>query len=584
MENKTGGALQILNTVPQDELVMMTEYLGLLGFGEKGTWQVLVKYHGDIENVARKEGGVAQLINDQFATLTIPPERIENLINYTEVEYIQVPKQLSYTMDTSMPASCITSVQNNAPYRLKGKGVLLGIIDSGINYYHPDFRNKDGTTRIASLWDQTIPGNPPEGFLQGSEYTREQINNALASPSKSQGLEIVPSTDDIGHGTHVAGIAGGNGRASNGKYTGAAPEAEFLIVKLGQPDYEGFVRDIEVMLGVKYVIEKARSLGKPVVINLSLGTNTGPHDGKSILEQYLDDAATIWKNNIMVGTGNEGVARSHTKGRVEEGEIAARQFQVGDNSFYYTLSLWHQPIDRMSVRITSPTGEKTPLIAYAEGPVTFKLGDTKVYTTFSGPSPLSGDIEFALLLTPSGTTPINSGIWTIEIQGEDIVNGNFDIWETISARQQADSYFLTPTAEGTLTTPSTASGIIGVSAYNNATNQIAPFSGRGYPRDEYTIKPDLAAPGVSIMSTSHTTSNYRSLSGTSMATPHVTGGAALLMEWGIARGNNPFLYGENLRTYLIRGAKREASMDYPNPLWGYGKLCIEESLNLLLEQ
>lgn len=584
MENKTDATLQLLSELPSETIAASPEYLALLGFSQNSSWQVVVKYNGDIEGVARNEGGVAQRLNDQFAVLAITPERIRNLINYTEVEYVEAPKRLVYNIDRSMRASCITPVQNDPPYRLRGEGVLLAIIDSGINYFHPDFRNPDGTTRITSIWDQTIIGRPPEGFFQGTEYTREEINEALEAQNRLEGLLIVPSQDTNGHGTHVAGIAGGNGRASNGRYVGAAPQAEFIIVKLGQPDFEGFVRNIELMLAVKYVLERARALGKPVAINISIGTNQGPHDGSSLLELYLDDAATVWKNNIVVGTGNEGISRSHTTGIVTENSTTSFEFHIGGSNFSYSLSLWQNPIDRLAVEVVSPSGERTPLIVYAQGPVNFILGNTRVYATFSGPTPMSGNIEFALTLVPMQGSSITSGPWSLVVHGQEIVSGQFDVWGTISEQQEANNYFLAPVAEGSLTTPATAQSVIAVAAYNSVTGQIAPFSGRGYARNEFRIKPDLAAPGVDITSASHTTSGYRTLSGTSMATPHVTGGCALLMEWGIVQGNNPFLYGENLRTYLIRGAIRESNRPYPNEVWGYGELCILNSLDLLRRQ
>lgn len=583
MQNKTDAALEILSIVPQNEREQIEIDLGLLGFEQKGTWEVLVKYNGDIEAVARKVGGVAQIISNQFAVLTVPPERIQELINFTEVEYMEVPKRLFYNINESMLASCITPVQNEPPYRLKGSGTLLGIIDSGINYAHPDFRNEDGSTRINFIWDQSITGSPPTGYLTGTEYTREQINEALKEPTKMQQLEIVPTGDRVGHGTHVAGIAGGNGRGSGGRIIGAAPEAEFIIVKLGQPDFEGFVRNIEIMLGVRYVIEKAISLGKPVAINISIGTNAGPHDSNALLEQYLDNAATLWKNNIVVGTGNEANARNHTSGKVEQGGTASFEFQIGENTTYFPLSVWQNPIDQLGFEIIDPAGRRTPLIVYAQGPVQYGLGGAKVYAAFSGPSPLSGDIEFAVFLVPVSSS-ITSGVWQVVVHGQSVVDGSFNVWGTTTEEGATTNFFLAPTVETTLTTPSTARLVVSVGAYNHVTGQIAPFSGRGFGRDNSVIKPDLVAPGVEISAASHTTSGYRVQSGTSMATPHVAGGIALLMEWGIIQGNNPFLYGENVKTYLIRGATRDNNMNYPSPLWGYGKLCIEESLDLLRRQ
>ena len=583
MQNKTDAALEILSIIAQEDKEDLENNLLQLGFDKEGNWQVLVKYNGDIEAVARSEGGFAQIISNQFAVLTLRPDRIRNLLKYTQVEYIETPKKLVYSVETSMQASCITSVQNNLPYKLKGKGVLLGIIDSGINYSHPDFRNSDGTTRIAYIWDQTILGNPPEGYLIGTEYTSEDINKALEETNMSKRRQIVPSVDNVGHGTHVAGIAGGNGRASNGNIVGGAPEAEFIIVKLGKPDFEGFVRNIEIMLALRYVLDKATKLGKPVAINISIGTNSGPHDGSALLEQYIDDMATTWKNNIIIAAGNEGNTKNHTEGMVMQNGTATIEIQIAEGTLYYPVIVWQSPLDNVSFEIVDPSGRKTPEIFYAQGPRKFGLGASKVYTAFAGPSPLSGNIEFGVVLLPT-TGDITSGIWKIIIRGKNIVDGKFDAWGPTLEEGGKDNFFLKPVVETTITTPATAMMGISVGAYNHVTNQIASFSGRGYGRDNVIIKPDLVAPGVDIRSASHTTNGYRALSGTSMAAPHVTGGVALLMEWGIVQGNNPFLYGANLKTYLLRGAIRNTGKAYPTPIWGYGRLCVKESLDTLVRQ
>ncbi|WP_054742596.1 S8 family peptidase [Cellulosilyticum ruminicola] len=563
MENKTDAALSILSIVPRSELLGTEEYLTLLSFGQVGTWQIVVKYNGNIEEVARKEGGIAQLINDQFAVLTMPPDNIRNLLNYTEVEYMETPKKMIYNV-TNMEASCITTVQNNPPYELTGEGVLLGIIDSGINYAHPDFRNEDGTTRIAYLWDQTITGKPPEGFLSGTEYTREQINEALSKPTRVERLAVVPSEDIIGHGTHVAGIAGGNGRGGGTK--GVAPGAEFIIVKMGQPDFEGFVRNVEIMLAVRYILERATKLNKPVTINISIGMSMGPHDGNALIEQFLDDSATRWKNNIVVGSGNEGNTDNHTSGRVMQDGEARFEFQIGENVTQFNLSVWKSFIDEFEFQIIDPSGRQTPRLIYETGPVQYVLGGTKVYTTFAGPSPLNGDEEFAIYLsTANMNLPITRGSWTVVIYGVKVIDGRYNAWGPTVEVTGRNSYFLQPVETTTLTTPSTARLVISVGAYNHVTNQIAPFSGRGFGRNASVIKPDLVAPGVEISSASNVTSGYRVLSGTSMATPHVTGGVALLMQWGIVRGNNAFLYGENLKAYLLRGAKKDVpGVTYPS--------------------
>ena len=542
--------------------------------------RLIVKYHGDIEAIARQEGALVEIINNQFAVIVIPLERAANLLNYVEIEYMEAPKEYFYNLEQSLAASCITTVQNNLPYQLKGEGVLLGIIDSGINYAHPDFRNEDGTTRIMSIWDQTITGNPPLGYLEGTEYSREQINEALRQPNSVTRLGIVPSQDTLGHGTHVAGIAGGNGRASRGNVIGVAPEAEFVIVKLGNPAVSNLVRTVDIMLAVRYVIEKARMAGKPIAINLSLGMNEGPRDGRALIEMYLNDAAQQWKNNIMVGSGNEGVARNHVRQQVTQGGTNTAEFQIGPNKRTYNFSVWQNSVDQLSFQIIAPNGQATPRIFFTTPVRRYVIGSTRVYPAFAGPSPLSGDIEFGVFLAGLEDGYVMSGLWQLRIFGDNIVEGVYDIWGETLAASGSESYFLNNEPDMTITTPATAFYVITVGAYNSVTNQIAPFSGRGYTRSPVQVKPDLVAPGVDILAASYT-GGYQTLSGTSMATPHVTGSVALMMQWGIVQNNSPFLYGESTRTYLLRGASRDVpGVVFPDPSWGYGKLCLKNSLDM----
>ena len=543
--------------------------------------QVIVKYNGDIEAVAQQEGGIAQIISEKYAAIRIPLEDAEKLLNYSEVEYMEAPKNFVYTLQESIKAACVNQVQNFAPYNLKGEGVLLGIIDSGIQYAHPDFRNTDGTTRLISLWDQSIPGAPPEGYRQGTEYTREQINEALNATTLPEQRAIVPSQDTIGHGTHVAGIAGGNGRASRGKNVGMAPEAEFIIVKLDSPGDTALIRTVDIMLGLKYIIEKARALERPVVVNISLGMNEGSHDGRSLIELFIEDMGQVWKTLIVIGAGNEGNANAHLEGKISQGETQRFELNMGLNKKRYNFSVWHPALDRLKFRFIAPNGQRTPEIAFNQPARRFVLGETIIYTSFAGPSPLNGAVEFATFMYAVPERFIDDGAWTIEVIGESVIEGIYNVWGQTKEEGGRETFFLESTPERTITTPSTASNSITVGAYNAVTNQIADFSGRGFTRYPVQIKPDLVAPGVDITAPSQT-GGYRTLSGTSMAAPHVTGGAALLMEWGIVKGNQPFLYGETLKSYLLRGANRDLiSITYPDPSWGYGTLCVKKSLDLL---
>ena len=577
-EKKLGGILSVIDEFPE---AITTPNLGeALGFGIAGNWEVVVKYNGDIETIAIEQGGVAQILTTEFAILTIPRENIKNLVNYTEIEYIETPKQMVYSYTQNMVASCIPQVHNTPPYNLKGEGVILGIIDSGILYSHPDFRNDDGSTRIEAIWDQNRQGDPPLGYKIGTEYSKEQINKALRQPTRQEQLAIVPLEDFAGHGTHVAGIAGGNGRASGGEIVGAAPAAEYIIVKLGQPGREGFVRTVEIMTATKYIIDKAKALGKPVAINISVGMNEGSHDGKSLLELFLQEMSAYWKVSIVVATGNEGVSSNHSAGTVPQGGSDSFQFVIGPGESFYYLYTWKSFIDVFEVEITSPSGQKTGRFTIRQGARSIIIRNTKIFVVFTPPSPLNGDEEIVIFLEGIGGGAVDEGIWTVTLYGSDIVNGSYNVWGPTREQTGVGTGMLRPTPVTTLTTPSTAPGVISVGAYNSVTGQIAAFSGRGFGREDSVIKPDLVAPGVNIEAPSNA-GRYTKMSGTSMATPHVTGTAALMMEWGIVKGNNPFLYAESLKAYLLRGAIRNIpEIEFPDPSWGYGKLCAKGAIDI----
>lgn len=541
---------------------------------ESNTWDVIVRYHGQIETLEQVDERIQVVpLLGGYAVLTLPQQLIDTIIDLEEIEYMEKPKRLYFELSQGRAAACVNAVQEGET-ALSGAGTIVAIIDSGIDYRHEDFRYADGTTRILALWDQTIAGNPPNGYRIGTEYSQEQINEALSQPALSQQM-LVPSTDSSGHGTHVAGIAAGNGRASSGRYRGVAPEASLLVVKLGVPRTNSFPRTTELIQAVDYVIKKALSLSMPVAINISFGNTYGAHNGSSLLETYLNQASGVWKNVIVVGTGNEGATAGHASGTVVQGRQEKVSFAVSNYETTVNVQIWKNYADQFRFRLLTPSGESVELFLKS-GVQQFVLGNTRVLLYYGEPSPYNVLQEIYMDFIPMNTY-IDSGIWTVLIEGIKVVDGQFEMWLPSAAALNAQTEFLYPSEQLTLTIPSTSAGVISVAAYNSRMNTYADFSGRGYTGRAFS-KPDLAAPGVDIMSTA-VGGGYTVKSGTSMATPFVTGAAALLMQYGIVQGRDPYLYGEKVKAFLIRGARQLLALsEYPNALLGWGVLCLEDSL------
>ena len=529
-----------------------------------------------------------------YAIAVLSPEQVEDFLEIPEILYAELPTKVYTTVELGRSASCLNN-RPTAPYtpdNLSGTGVLVGIVDSGIDYAHPDFCNEDGTTRIVALWDQDQDSdNPPEGYSLGRLFTADQINAVLKGEEKANQQRVALSVDLSGHGTHVAGIAAGNGRASGGRYRGVAYESELLVVKLaevrsGQVAVSGTAR---LMEAVDFCVRYAIGQNKPLALNISYGTGEGAHNGRSLLETYLDTVSSMAKCVICVGTGNDGIGRKHAGGRLREKELLELELVLEGREQSLELELWSNYSDEFFVELIAPSGE-TANFRYGEGePVTafgsaflysatgkrMRLGTAEAEGFWSAPTIYQNLSELRLSLTAT-EGQLGVGVWKIRLIPERIVEGTFDIW-ILQGTESSNTGFVEPDSYRTLTIPSTAEGVISVGAYDVGNLQVASFSGRGTARESGRMKPDLVAPGVEIISCAPG-GGYTVRSGTSMATPFVTGGAALLLEWGIVRGNDPFLYGEKLREYLLFGAQRLPGEEYPNPLAGWGRLCVNDSL------
>ncbi len=534
-------------------------------------WELIIKYSGelllpDYISVLPLYGG--------YAIISIPETEIESLSQNPQIEYIEKPKNLVLSLYEARAASCITPVQN-PPLSLTGKGIIVGIVDSGIDIFHPDFRNEDGTTRILELWDQTIPNEEDSNFFynRGKIFSRDEINQALLDNDRS-----FPSRDPSGHGTHVAGIAAGNGRASRGEQRGVAPESELLIVKLGNTFPEGFPRTTELMLGMDYCVRKAADLNIPLALNISFGNSYGSHDGSSLLETFIDNLSNLGRTTIAIGSGNEGNKGRHAAGQLVEENPMQIELAVSPNETSLNVQLWKNYVDTFQLRLVAPSGASVVLTEQSIGAYRDVLDRTQLLWYFGEPAPYSVSQEIYLEMIPlPGSSYIQSGIWKLEFTPVNIVDGRFDLWLPSGNAINPSTNFLVPSPDVTLTIPSTASNPIAVAAYNSNTDSFASFSGQGFTGLSLP-KPDIAAPGVDITSTAPG-GGYTQNTGTSMATPFVTGSAALLMEYGIIQGRDPYLYGQKVKAYLQKGARHlPAVQTYPSPQIGWGVLCLKDSI------
>ena len=554
---------------------MRSENLGTGYDMDDQTWEVIIKCTGNLDDVRQIAEEVTELFGG-FAVVRIKEDTLTLLTDIPQVTYVEKPKAVYFALQEAKAASCLTGVQGGAD-GLSGAGVLFACVDSGVAYTHPDFRNEDGSTRILYLWDQTIEGNPPAGYTRGTEYTAEQINAALQAQTQTERREIVPSEDISGHGTSVLGIGAGNGRGSGGRFRGVAYEADIIVVKLGTPGEGSFPRTTELLEGVDYCIRKAVELGMPIAVNLSFGNNYGAHNGSSLLENYLDTVAGVGKNVICVGMGNEGTAGVHKALTLTQEEPVEAEFSIGEFQVSTNLQLWKSYADRVRIFIENPAGTVIGPIEEILGTQRFSIQGTELLIYYGTPNPYNVLQEIYIDFLASGQY-LPSGIWKLRIEPIEIVWNLAELWLPVSETANERTRFLEPTLAGTFTVPSAAENVISVAAYDALSGAYADFSGRAFQVLPWAGKPDLAAPGVDIQ-TAAVGGGYRRVSGTSFATPFVTGSAALLMEWGIVRGNDPFLFGNKVKAYLRRGAKELSGFtETPNARVGYGALCVEESL------
>ncbi|MGL6107123.1 bifunctional germination protease/germinant receptor pseudoprotease CspBA [Romboutsia sp.] len=513
-------------------------------------YEVIVKYNGDILKLEKELGVYVEILAPTYAIIISEnQENLEKLVLYPEIEYVEKPFILQSQDSQSFSSTGITNFKNKTG--LTGKGTIIGIIDSGIDYNLPIFKDKSGKSKILYYWDQSVNGNPPEGFKGGSLYTNNDINKAI------EGSKFIPVSPTSAHGTHVAGIA-----------SGIAIDANLIVVRVGSRQTDIFSKSTEFMRAIKFILDKSLELKMPVAINLSYGSNEGSHRGESLFEQYIDDMCLFWKNNIVVASGNNADKGGHKAITLENKNLKEVELVIGESERILNINIWPNFADDFKVYLVSPSNEKTKPISAESPQVKNKISSTEITGYFYPIAPYSLTRRVTIQL--KATRQISAGIWKLVFEPVSIVDGSINIYLPTSEGLSRDTRFLQPTTELTVTVPGTARRVITVGSYNSRTDIISIFSGKG-DINQGVIKPDLLAPGEDIVSILPG-GNVGALTGTSMAAPHVTGVCSLFMEWGIVRGNDLFLYSQKLRSLLLRNAKRKANIKYPNNSSGYGNL------------
>ena len=538
-----------------------SEELGIGYDPEQNTWELIVRYTGSLDGLRIRypQIRIRELLN-QYAVLIVPETLVDAVSQETVIEYVEKPKQLYFELQAGKAASCINAVQQgmNNPFGLFGKGTIVAVIDTGIRAESMEFRNADGSTRILNIWDQTT----------GTEYDRSQIDEALQNETKD--TTGIPGADVLGHGTQVAAIACGS--------SGVAAQADILVVKLGLAAKNGFPRTTQLMEALDYVVRKAIDYGKPLAVNISFGNNYGDHTGSSLLENFINDIADSWKCSICIGSGNEGLGAVHTGGTLTEDTEETVELAVSSYETGLSIQIWKDYWDDIAVEIIAPSGRNLGRIQENSRVSRIRYEDMELLTYFGAPSPCRIRQEIYIDMIPQ-TVYIQSGLWKLRLIPRSIRNGRYDMWLPAQGALNFGTGFTSPDSASTFTIPSAAAKAVTVGAYDAGTGSAAPFSGRGYIVEiggSLMVKPELAAPGVNVLVPS--VSGMARVSGTSYATPFVTGSAALLMEWGIVRGNDAFLYGEKLKAYLIKGAEPLAGAAVPDTQTGWGRLCLKNSL------
>lgn len=540
-------------------------------------FDLIIEYRSNPRIIGLFEEGTVHILDAVYAILHVPVALFYEM--YPSIRYSELPILYGLTDETSLDASKVFDVRDGPIFNLRGQGVIIGIIDTGIDYTNPLFLKPDGSTKILSIWDQsnhTGPSPMPANF--GTIYSQEQINQALSSDNP---LEIVPSIDENGHGTMMAGIAVGND-VEEEDFFGVAPDADLVIVKLRQakqsirdfffiPEGPSCFQENHVMWANQYCVDVARSLNRPIVICLGLGSSQGAHSGRSPLNLLMNQLGDLPNTAMVVPMGNEGNLGRHYYGTIDPNVGSNTvELNIGENDSGFTMEIWGDTPGIYSMDILSPSGEYIPRIPpgiVVNRAISFIFESTIIYINYQTIEAQTGD-QVIIIRFENAT----AGIWRFNIYGQGDLAKGFHSWLPMGEFITSETYFIQPNIFTTVLSPGSTQVAITVTTYNPLNNNLFVNSSRGFTRNNI-IKPEIAAPGVDYLAPTLDHS-FAAFTGTSVSAAHTAGVAALMLEWGTVRGNDPGMDTGVIKNHLIRGARRMPNLTYPNRDWGYGSLDI----------
>lgn len=525
------------------------------------------------------------MLDDNFSLLHLTRNNMQPC-DLGENSYHNFPALYTLTSRFSPGKPCFKASQENSVSNLMGQGIIIGIIDTGIDYRHPAFANQDKTTRILRIWDQTIQdGPPPKDFTFGTEYTRASINSALL---QSDPFLIVPSKDTNGHGTAIASIIAGTPNEKQ-SFTSIVPNAELAVVKLKEakeslkniffvPENELCFQESDIILGIRYLSNLGRNLKRPLVICIGLGSSQGSHDGRSVLSSHIDRLVLQPEVDVSISAGNEGNnGRHYFGGALSAPFMNNFQLNVGKDGGEFAMEIWPLSPGRLSIEISAPNQESTPFIypSFSQcQKLVFQNNQSAVWINNIAFEQGSG--EQLILLRFKNPMP---GIWYFRVQSTESEPFSFHSWLPSGNLLPDSTFFLNSNPNTTITSPGNTRYALTVAAYNQTNGNILDESGRGYTRSGL-VKPDLAAPGYRIPC-AVLDGQYGTLTGTGAAAAHAAGAIATVFEWTRSMGNITDITGEQINRLLLRRARRSSTYSYPNNIWGYGQLDVYNLLNQL---